>query len=122
MPDWQIIAEMAGAMGYADAFDYASSEEVFEELKQFWNPKTGYDLRGVSYARLARTPVQWPAPPVDPDGGADDGRNPIRYLNDGISQDLFVGADGRRPRLAFPTPSRRARASPARAGATARTR
>ena len=108
MPDWQIIAEMAGAMGYADAFDYASSEEVFEELKQFWNPKTGYDLRGVSYARLARTPVQWPAPPLDPATEDDDGRNPIRYLNDGVSQRLLERPDGVRPRLAFATPSGRA--------------
>ncbi len=64
LPDWQIIAEVACAMGYADAFTYTSSEEVFEEIKRFWNPNTGYDLRGVTYARLARTPVQWPAPPV----------------------------------------------------------
>ena len=32
----------------------------------------------------------------------------MRYLNDGVSQDLFVDADGHRPRLAFPTPTRRA--------------
>ena len=40
--------------------------------------------------------------------GTDDDRHPIRYLNDGVSQDLFVDDDGNRPRLAFPTPSRRA--------------
>ncbi len=118
MPDWQIIAEVARTMGYADAFDYASSEEVFEELKQFWNPRTGYDLRGVSYARLARTSVQWPAPPVENDapidegrrdeGQRDDGRNPIRYLNDGVSQQLLERPDGVQPRLAFATPSGRA--------------
>ena len=51
-----------------------------------------------------QTPLQWPVP--RPDG--DDDRHPIRYLNDGVSQDLFVDADGHRPRLAFPTPSRRA--------------
>lgn len=107
LPDWRII-DVACAMGYTDAFDYASSEEVFDELRQFWNPKTGYDLRGVSYARLARTPVQWPAPPVDPDGGADDGRNPIRYLNDGVSQQPLERPDGVRPRFAFATPNGRA--------------
>jgi sulfite reductase (NADPH) flavoprotein alpha-component len=109
MPDWQIIAEVACAMGYADAFSYTSSEQVFEEIKRFWNPKSGYDLRGVSYARLARTPVQWPAPP-EPAGGTgdDDGRNPIRYLNDGVSQQLLERPDGVRPRLAFATPSGRA--------------
>jgi len=51
--------------------------------------------------------VQWPAPSLDQPGGDVD-RHPIRYLNDGVSQDLFVDRDGHRPKLAFPTPSRRA--------------
>lgn len=46
-------------------------------------------------------------PARDHPAGSPD-RNPIRYLNDGVSQTLFVGTDGHRPRLAFPTPSRRA--------------
>ncbi len=33
LPDWRLIADVARAMGYADGFDYASAEEVFEELK-----------------------------------------------------------------------------------------
>ena len=68
------------------------------------NPRTGYDLRGASYERLRETPLQWPVPA----GRRRDDRHPIRYLNDGVSQDLFVDEDGHRPRLAFPTPSRRA--------------
>ena len=107
LPDWQIIAEVACAMGYSEAFSYGSSEEVFEELKQFWNPATGYDLRGVTYARLGRTPVQWPAPPLEASAD-DDGRNPLRYLNDGVSQRLLERPDGSRPTLAFATPSGRA--------------
>ncbi|MFD8322043.1 molybdopterin-dependent oxidoreductase [Kitasatospora purpeofusca] len=103
LPDWRIIARVACEMGFAEAFDYASAEEVFEELKRAWNPKTGWDLRGVSYARLRDTPVQWPA--ADPDGPE---RNPVRYLNDGVSQTLLERPDGSRPRLAFPTPSGRA--------------
>lgn len=102
-PDWQLIARVACAMGFADAFTYADSEEVFEELKQAWNPGTGWDLRGVSYERLRGAPVQWPAAPGGPD------RNPIRYLNDGTSQDLLEREDGTRPRLNFPTPNGRAR-------------
>lgn len=62
LPDWQLIARVAGEMGFADAFDYSSAEEVFEELKRAWNPVTGYDLRGVSYERLRRTPCSGPAP------------------------------------------------------------
>ncbi|MFD7711413.1 molybdopterin-dependent oxidoreductase [Streptomyces sp. NPDC059786] len=104
LPDWELIARVARAMGFADAFTYASAEEVFEELKQAWNPKTGWDLRGVSYDRLRGAPVQWPSPAAD---GPD--RNPVRYLNDGVSQTLLVREDGSRPRLAFPTPSGRAR-------------
>ncbi|MFJ6518589.1 molybdopterin-dependent oxidoreductase [Streptomyces filamentosus] len=104
LPDWRLIARVACAMGFADAFTYASAEEVFEELKRAWNPQTGWDLRGVSYERLRAAPVQWPAPAAD---GPD--RNPIRYLNDGVSQTLLERPDGSRPRLAFPTASGRAR-------------
>ncbi|MFK0291809.1 molybdopterin-dependent oxidoreductase [Streptomyces sp. NPDC090442] len=104
LPDWQLIARVACAMGFADGFTYACAEEVFEELKRAWNPKTGWDLRGVTYDRLRVSPVQWPAPAVD---GPD--RNPIRYLNNGVSQALLERGDGTRPRLAFPTASGRAR-------------
>ncbi|MFF8393699.1 molybdopterin-dependent oxidoreductase [Streptomyces sp. NPDC016172] len=89
MADWRIIAEVACAMGYEKGFSYDSAEQVFEEIRRFWNPKTGWDLRGVSYERLRETPVQWPAARED---GPE--RNPIRY----------VGDDG----LRFPTASGRA--------------
>ncbi len=102
-PDWLLIAQVAAAMGFEKDFAYTSSEEIFDEIRGFWNPRTGYDLRGASYERLRETPLQWPCPPDD-----EDDRHPIRYLNDGISQDLFVAEDGHRPRLAFATPSRRA--------------
>ncbi|MFD7866374.1 molybdopterin-dependent oxidoreductase [Streptomyces sp. NPDC059783] len=90
LPDWQLIVRIARAMGYEDAFAYESAEEVFEEIRRAANPRTGYDLRGVTYERLRATPVQWPAPTA---GGPD--RNPIRYLT----------ADGT---PLFPTPSGRA--------------
>ncbi|MDX1886715.1 bifunctional nitrate reductase/sulfite reductase flavoprotein subunit alpha [Mycolicibacterium sp. 120270] len=102
-PDWQLICDVAKHLGFGAHFDFSSSEEVFDEIRRFWNPATGYDLRGASYSRLRRTPLQWPCPPGD-----DDDRHPIRYVNDGVSQYLFVDAAGHRPRLAFPTPSRRA--------------
>jgi sulfite reductase (NADPH) flavoprotein alpha-component len=103
LPDWQIIARIACEMGFSDAFSYESAEEVFDEIKRFSNPKTGYDLRGISYERLRESPLQWPCPP----DSADD-RNPIRYLNDGVSQTQLVRDDGVVPRLAFPTASGRA--------------
>ncbi|MET7687202.1 bifunctional nitrate reductase/sulfite reductase flavoprotein subunit alpha [Streptomyces sp. NPDC005483] len=89
MADWRIIAAVACEMGYEKGFSYDSAEDVFEEIKRAWNPKTGWDLRGVSYERLRSTPVQWPAASED---GPD--RNPIRY----------VGEDGS---LKFPTASGR---------------
>jgi NADPH-dependent sulfite reductase flavoprotein alpha-component len=98
MPDWQLIAAVARRMGYGDQFAYGSAEEILDEIKQFWNPQTGYDLRGVTYERLGGGPVQWPVPP-----GAGD-RNPIRYRNDGSR----ARADGTRPELIFATPSGRA--------------
>ncbi|WP_218129764.1 bifunctional nitrate reductase/sulfite reductase flavoprotein subunit alpha [Pseudonocardia oroxyli] len=73
LPDWQIIARVACEMGYAEHFTYHSAEEVFEELKGAFNPATGYDVRGATYARLREGPVQWPAAPGGPD------RNPVRY-------------------------------------------
>jgi len=103
LPDWQLIARVACAMGYADAFTYSSSEEVFDELRQAWNPATGWDVRGVTYERLRDGPVQWPSAPGD-----ESGRNPVRYLNDGVSQELHRDVDGGVPRLAFATPSGRA--------------
>ncbi|MCX5061988.1 MULTISPECIES: bifunctional nitrate reductase/sulfite reductase flavoprotein subunit alpha [unclassified Streptomyces] len=90
MADWRIIAAVAREMGYEQGFSYDSAEDVFEEIKRAWNPKTGWDLRGVTYERLRETPVQWPAASGD---GPD--RNPVRY----------VGEDGT---LTFPTASGRA--------------
>jgi NADPH-dependent sulfite reductase flavoprotein alpha-component len=74
LPDWQLIARIATAMGYADAFAYESAEQVFDELKQAYNPVTGWDYRGVTYDALRAGPMQWPVAP-----GADR-RNPVRYL------------------------------------------
>ncbi|MEW2549249.1 bifunctional nitrate reductase/sulfite reductase flavoprotein subunit alpha [Streptomyces sp. NPDC047002] len=102
LPDWLLIARVACAMGFAESFAYTSSEEVFEELRRAWNPATGWDLRGVTYERLRATPVQWPAAPGGP------ARNPVRYVNDGVSARPLVRADGTRPRLAFPTAGGRA--------------
>jgi sulfite reductase (NADPH) flavoprotein alpha-component len=103
LPDWQIIARVACEMGFADAFGYASADEVFAEITRASNPKTGYDLRGASHRRLKETPLQWPLASA---GSAE--RNPVRYLNDGVSQTLKELPDGRRPRLVFPTASGKA--------------
>ncbi|UZN05106.1 bifunctional nitrate reductase/sulfite reductase flavoprotein subunit alpha [Cellulomonas sp. S1-8] len=102
LPDWELIARVATAMGF-DGFAYTSPQEVFDELRRSSNPRTGYDLRGVSYERLRREPVQWPC--ASPDAPA---RNPLRYLNDGEHSPVLTRPDGTRPRLAFATPDGRA--------------
>ncbi|GAB0104847.1 hypothetical protein JMUB6875_38230 [Nocardia sp. JMUB6875] len=104
-PDWQLIAQLATALGFP-GFDYASSAEIFDEIRRFANPATGYDLRGIDYEMLAEGPAQWPC--ADPAQR----RNPIRYLNDGISQTVHTDEHGHTPRLAFATPSRKARFFP----------
>ncbi|MQG91565.1 bifunctional nitrate reductase/sulfite reductase flavoprotein subunit alpha [Pseudomonas sp. MN1F] len=104
LADWQIIARVACAMGYAEAFDYPDAEAVYDEIRRFWNPATGYDLRGISYQQLRLSPRQWPSAP-----GRDDDRSPLRYLNDGSSQQLLRDAEGHAPALAFPTASGKAR-------------
>ncbi|WP_167759343.1 bifunctional nitrate reductase/sulfite reductase flavoprotein subunit alpha [Mycobacterium sp. PS03-16] len=106
-PDWQLICQIAEQLGYGEHFTYRDSAEIFDEIRTFSNPNTGFDLRGASYERLRQTPLQWPVPPSGQPGGGTE-RHPIRYLNDGVSQHDFVDAAGHRPRLAFPTPSRRA--------------
>ncbi|NQD73963.1 bifunctional nitrate reductase/sulfite reductase flavoprotein subunit alpha [Pseudomonas sp. CM27] len=104
LPDWQIIARVACAMGYAEAFDYPDAEAVYEEIRRFHNPATGYDLRGIGYADLRQQPRQWPSAP-----GREAERSPLRYINDGSSQAMLHDAEGQRPALAFPTASGKAR-------------
>jgi sulfite reductase (NADPH) flavoprotein alpha-component len=97
LPDWQIIARVACEMGFAEAFSYASAEEVFEEIKQAWNPATGYDIRGASYGRLRDQSLQWPCAPDD-----ETVRNPIRYLSD-IGARVVEEGVTTRPAIVFPT-------------------
>lgn len=107
LPDWEIIARVACEMGFREAFSYASSAEVFDEIRRTWNPKTGYDIRGASHERLRSGPAQWPCPPDEPHE-----RHPIRYLNTGVSQELRRREDGATPRLLFPTESGKAQFFP----------
>jgi sulfite reductase (NADPH) flavoprotein alpha-component len=102
MADWEIIARVAREMGFTHGFNFNSAAEVFEEIKQSYNPKTGYDLRGVNYARLRNEPLQWPC------ADEQSTRNPIRYLNTGINQPLKISEDGSKPLLQFATESGKA--------------
>ena len=89
LEDWRLIARVASAMGYAQAFDYPDAEAVYDEIRRFHNPASGYDLRGIGYADLRQGPRQWPSAP-----GREDDRSPLRYVSEGT--------------LVFPTPSGKA--------------
>lgn len=102
MADWEIIARVAREMGFTEGFNFNSASEVFDEIKRTYNAKTGYDLRGVNYERLRKSPLQWPC------ADESSNRNPIRYLNDGISQPLKIAADGENLSLQFATDSGKA--------------
>ena len=120
LPDWQIIARIACALGYAAGFTYSSAEEVFSEIQRFANMSTGYDIRGASYSQLRESPMQWPCAPdssahdrsaaaeEENDQAPPQYRNPIRYLNNGSSQRQLIATDGTRPRLVFATASGKA--------------
>jgi len=90
-PDWQIIARVAQLLGFEKAFDYKNAGEVFDEIRSTWNSQTGYDLRGMDYAKLSERSRQWPCAPDEADG------KPIRYLAQRAGKESihFATASGR---------------------------
>jgi len=61
--DWEILCEVARAMGRGALFSFRSAEEIWEEIRQVW--KVG---QGISYERLERGGLQWPCPAEDHPG------------------------------------------------------
>jgi formate dehydrogenase alpha subunit len=59
--DWQILCEMATAMGYP--MSYPSPREIWDEIAAL-TPALG----GISYARIERVGLQWPCPTQDHPG------------------------------------------------------
>ena len=69
-PDWRILADVASAMGFGQAFAYASSADVFDEFKQLTKGRV-CDYSGVSLRRLQEEgPLQWPVPTAEHPGTA----------------------------------------------------
>lgn len=63
-PDWEIIAQVARRMGFGASFPYVNAAEVFAEVGRSHNPRTGYDVRGMSHGRLAHDgALTWPLAP-----------------------------------------------------------
>jgi formate dehydrogenase major subunit len=61
-PDWQIIAEIARAMGH-QGFGFHNPEEIWDEVRALC-----VGARGMTYARLEAEGLQWPCPAEDHPG------------------------------------------------------
>jgi formate dehydrogenase major subunit len=64
-PDWEIVCEVARAMGSGREFSFRNAEEIWEEIRKVWPAGAG-----MSYARLERGGIQWPCPSEDHPGTA----------------------------------------------------
>ena len=62
-PDWEIICDLARAMGKGDLFNFSTPEDVWNEVRSVW--KAG---AGISYKRLESGGLQWPCPSEDHPG------------------------------------------------------
>ena len=64
-PDWQIICQLAERMGHKDKFNFASSGEIFEEIRSCVP-----QYKGINYERLSKTVggIHWPCPSEDHPG------------------------------------------------------
>jgi anaerobic selenocysteine-containing dehydrogenase len=83
--DWQIITRIATALGFGHSFDYANTEQIWDEYRALTCGQD-LDITGLDYATLRQHPggVQWPFP-----HGATEG--PPRLFEDG----RFPTSDGR---------------------------
>ncbi len=61
-PDWQILCEIARAMG-AQGFDFRGPEQIWDEVRSLCE-----GARGMTYARLDEAGLQWPCPSEDHPG------------------------------------------------------
>jgi len=63
LPDWEIFARVARALGFGEAFAYRDPEEIFDEYRELTRGRD-LDITGVTYAALRGSPegIQWPFP------------------------------------------------------------
>jgi formate dehydrogenase alpha subunit len=62
-PDWEILSDLAGRMGWKDQFSYNDPGEIMLEIARL-APSYG----GISYGRLENDGLQWPCPTVEHPG------------------------------------------------------
>lgn len=55
--DWEIVCEVAKAMGKGEHFSFESVEQIWEEVRAVWPAG-----RGISYPRIDNHGMQWPCP------------------------------------------------------------
>ncbi len=55
--DWEIICGLAGAFEHPEGFQFASAEDIWNEVRQACS-----GAHGMSYARLDHQGLQWPCP------------------------------------------------------------
>jgi formate dehydrogenase major subunit len=53
--DWEIVCDIARAMGKAGFFNYNSAEEIWSEIRSVWPAG-----QGITYERLDQQGIQWP--------------------------------------------------------------
>jgi formate dehydrogenase alpha subunit len=61
-PDWQIVCELARAMGHK-GFDFKSPDRIMEEIAHL-TPSYG----GITYEKIERQGIPWPCPSADSEG------------------------------------------------------
>lgn len=62
-PDWEIIADLATAMGKGEYFRFDSAEEIWNEIRQVWKGSAG-----ISYDRIEQAGLQWPCENAESNG------------------------------------------------------
>ncbi|HMO80309.1 MAG TPA: formate dehydrogenase subunit alpha [Pyrinomonadaceae bacterium] len=55
--DWQIVCDVAKAMGRGEHFGFSSAEDIWNEIRAVWPAGSG-----ISYPRIEREGLQWPCP------------------------------------------------------------
>lgn len=55
--DWEIVCEVAKAMGKGEGFAFRTAEEIWNEVRAVWPAG-----RGIAYSRIEADGLQWPCP------------------------------------------------------------
>ena len=61
--DWEILCDVARAMGRGEQFAFQSAEEIWNEIRSLWPAGAG-----ITYRRLESGGLQWPCPSEDHPG------------------------------------------------------